>query len=150
MEVVLKKDHDKLGKALEVVNVKDGYARNFLIPQGIAVAATEGNRRAVAELKKHSEKREGKKIKEAQDQVKHIEKVPCTIKVKVGEEDKLFGSVTTQEIADFLVKEGFAVTKRDIELEEPIKQLGVYTVKVNLYKDTSANLKVWVVKDEAA
>jgi large subunit ribosomal protein L9 len=150
MEVVLKKDHDKLGKAMEIVNVKDGYARNFLIPEGIAVIATEGNKRAVAESKKHFEKRENKKIKEAQEQAKQIEKVPCTIKVKVGEEDKLFGSVTSQEIADFLIKEGFAVTKRDVELAEPIKQLGVYTVKINLHKEASANLKVWVVKDEAA
>jgi large subunit ribosomal protein L9 len=150
MEVVLKKDHEKLGKAMDVVNVKDGYARNFLIPQGIAVVATEGNRKAVAESKKLSEKREDKKLKEARVQAKKIEKIPCTIKVKVGEEDKLFGSVTTQEIADFLTKEGFAVEKRDIELEEPIKQLGVYTVKVNLYKDEYAKLKVWVVKDEAA
>jgi large subunit ribosomal protein L9 len=149
MEVVLKKDHEKLGKAMDVVNVKDGYARNFLIPQGIAVVATEGNRKAVAESKKLSEKREDKKLKEARVQAKKIEKIPCTIKVKVGEEDKLFGSVTTQEIADFLTKEGFAVEKRDIELEEPIKQLGVYTVKVNLYKDEYAKLKVWVVKDES-
>jgi large subunit ribosomal protein L9 len=149
MEVVLKKDHEKLGKAMDVVNVKDGYARNFLIPQGIAVVATEGNRKAVAESKKLSEKREDTKLKEARVQAKKIEKIPCTIKVKVGEEDKLFGSVTTQEIADFLTKEGFAVEKRDIELEEPIKQLGVYTVKVNLYKDEYAKLKVWVVKDES-
>jgi large subunit ribosomal protein L9 len=150
MEVVLKKDHDKLGKAMDVVNVKDGYARNFLIPEGIAVVATEGNRKAVAESKKLSENREEKKLKEARVQAKKIEKIPCTIKAKVGEEDKLFGSVTTQEIADFLVKEGFAVEKRDIELEEPIKQLGVYSVKVNLYKDEYAKLKVWVVKDDAS
>jgi large subunit ribosomal protein L9 len=148
MEVVLKKDHENLGKAMDVINVKDGYARNFLIPQGIAVVATEGNRKAVAESKKLSEKREDKKLKEARVQAKKIEKIPCTIKVKVGEEDRLFGSVTTQEIADFLSKEGFAVEKRAIELEEPIKQLGVYTVKVNLYKEESAKLKVWVVKDE--
>ncbi len=150
MEVVLKKDHEKLGKAMEVVTVKDGYARNFLIPQGIAVIATEGNKKAVAESRKLSDKREEKKLKQARVQAKQIEKVPCTIKVKVGEEDKLFGSVTTQEIADFLTKEGFAVEKRDIELEEPIKQLGVYTVSVKLYKDEYAKLKVWVVKDEAA
>jgi large subunit ribosomal protein L9 len=150
MEVVLKKDHEKLGKAMDVVNVKDGYARNFLIPQGIAVVATEGNRKAVAESKKMSEKREEKKLKEARVQAKKIEKVPCTIKVKVGEDDKLFGSVTTQEVADFLTKEGFPVEKRAIELEEPIKQLGVYSVKVNLYKDEFAKLKVWVVKDDAA
>jgi large subunit ribosomal protein L9 len=148
MEVVLKKDYEQLGKAMDVVNVKDGYARNFLIPQGIAVVATEGNRKTVAESKKLAEKREEKKLKDARQQAKKIEKIPCTIPVKVGEEDKLFGSVTTQEIADFLTKEGFAIEKRDIELEEPIKQLGVYSVKITLYKDIVAKLKVWVVKDE--
>ncbi len=150
MEVVLKKDHDKLGKAMDVINVADGYARNFLIPKGIAVIATEGNRKAVAESRKLSDKREEKKQKEARVQAKQIEKVPCTIKVKVGEEDKMFGSVTAQEIAEFLTKEGFAIDKRHIELEEPIRQLGVYSVKVSLYKDVDAKLKVWVVKEEAA
>jgi large subunit ribosomal protein L9 len=148
MEVVLKKDYEQLGKAMDVVNVKDGYARNFLIPQGIAVVATEGNKKTVAESKKLAEKREEKKLKDARQQAKKIEKIPCTIPVNVGEEDKLFGSVTTQEIADFLTKEGFAIEKRDIELEEPIKQLGVYSVKITLYKDIVAKLKVWVVKDE--
>lgn len=148
MEVVLKKDHEKLGQALDVVTVKDGYARNFLIPNGIAVVASEGNKKTVAEAKKLSEKREDKKLKEARQLSKKIEGVPCTIPVKVGEEDKLFGSVTSQEISDFLHKEGIEIEKRNIELEEPIKQLGVYSVKVNLYKDVSAQLKVWVVKDE--
>jgi large subunit ribosomal protein L9 len=148
MEVVLKKDHENLGNALDVVSVKDGYARNFLIPNGIAVAASEGNKKAVAESKKLSEKREEKKLKEARQLAKKIEGVPCTIPVNVGEEDKLLGSVTSQEIADFLKKEGIEIEKRDIELEEPIKQLGVYSVKIGLYKDVSAKLKVWVVKDE--
>ncbi len=148
MEVVLKKDHENLGKALDVVAVKDGYARNFLIPNGIAVAASEGNKKAVAEAKKLAEKREEKKLNEARQLAKKIEGVPCTIPVNVGEEDKLFGSVTSQEIADFLKKEGIDIEKRSIELEEPIKQLGVYSVNILLYKDVSAKLKVWVVKDE--
>jgi large subunit ribosomal protein L9 len=148
MEVVLKKDHENLGVALDVVAVKDGYARNFLIPQGIAVPASEGNKKTVAEAKKLSEKREEKKLKEARQLAKKIEGVPCTIPVNVGEEEKLFGSVTSQEIADFLKKEGIEIDKRDIELEEPIKQLGVYSVKIMLYKYVSAKLKVWVVKDE--
>jgi len=148
MEVVLKKDHENLGKALDVVAVKDGYARNFLIPNGIAVAASEGNKKAVAEAKKLAEKREEKKLKDARQLAKKIEGVPCTIPVNVGEEDKLFGSVTSQEIADFLKKEGIDIEKRNIEIEEPIKQLGVYSVKISLYKDVNAKLKVWVVKDE--
>jgi large subunit ribosomal protein L9 len=149
MELVLKQDFEQLGKAMDVINVKDGYARNYLIPNGIAVAATEGNKRAVAEAKKFAEKREEKKIMEAKRLAKEIEKVPCTIPVQVGEEDKIFGSVSVNEIADFLKKEGYEVEKRSIDLEEPIRQLGVYTVRIQLHKDVDAQLKVWVVKQES-
>ena len=148
MEVVLMKDHDNLGKALEVISVKDGFARNFLIPQGIAVPATEGNKKRVAEAKQLAEVREAKKIKDSQEIAAKIEQTPCTIPVKVGEEDKIFGSVTALEIAEFLQKEGFSVEKRNVELDEPIKQLGVYTVTINLYRTVSAKLKVWVVKED--
>jgi large subunit ribosomal protein L9 len=148
MEIVLTKDYENLGKAMEVITVKDGYARNFLIPSGIAVPATEGNRKRVAEAKRIAEIREEKKIKECRQLAKKIEQIPCTIPVKVGDEDKIFGSVTAQEIAEFLVKEGFDIEKRHVALEEPIKQLGVYSVTINLYKDVAAKLKVWVVKEE--
>jgi large subunit ribosomal protein L9 len=148
MQLVLIKDQENLGKAMDVVTVKDGYARNFLIPNGVAVPATEGNKKRVAESKRITDVREGKKQKEAHVLAKKIEQVPCTIPVKVGEEDKIFGSVTAQEIAEFLKKEGFDVDRHGVELEEPIKQLGVYTVTVNLYKGVSAKLKVWVVKEE--
>ena len=148
MEIVLTIDYNDLGKAMDVLTVKDGFARNFLIPAGIAVPATEGNRKKVAEAKRISELGEGKRLKAARQQATKIEQVPCTNPVKVGEEDRIFGSVTAQEIADFLQKEGFAIEKKNIELEEPIKQLGVYTVTVVLYKDVAAKLKVWVVKEE--
>jgi large subunit ribosomal protein L9 len=148
MEVVLMKDFEKLGNALNVVTVKDGYARNFLIPQGIAVPATEGNKRRVAEAKNIAEVREEKKLKDSRELALKIEQIPCTIPVKVGEEEKIFGSVTAQEIADFLTKEGFEIEKRQVGLEEPIKQLGVYTITINLYRSVSARLKVWVVKEE--
>lgn len=148
MEVVLMKDYENLGKALDVVSIKDGYARNYLIPRGIAVPATEGNKKRVAEAKHLAEIREEKKIKESRELALKIEQIPCTIPVKVGEEDKMFGSVTSQEIADFLNKEGFDIEKRQVELEEPIKQLGVYNVAITLYRTVSARLKVWVVKEE--
>jgi large subunit ribosomal protein L9 len=148
MQVILQKDYEQLGKITDVVNVKNGFARNFLFPRGIAVPATPGNKRALEETKKMNGKKEDKRLKSAQTRAKDLEKIPCTIKVKVGEEDKIFGSVTNQEIAEFLAKEGFEVDRRAIELEEPIKQLGVYTVKVTLYKDVSAQLKVWVVKED--
>ena len=148
MEVVLMKDYENLGKALDVVPVKDGYARNYLIPQGIAVPATDGNKKRVAEAKHLAEIREVKKIKESRDLAIKIEQIPCTIPVKVGEEDKIFGSVSAQEIADFLKKEGFEIEKRHVDLEEPIKQLGVYTITINLYRNVAAKLKVWVVKED--
>lgn len=148
MEIVLMKDYENLGKALDVLPVKDGYARNFLIPQGIAVPATEGNKKRVAESKQLSEVREDKKIKECKELAAKIEQVPCTIPVKVGEEDKIFGSVSAQEIADFLKKEGFEIEKRHVVLEEPIKKLGVYTITINVHRSVSAKLKVWVVKEE--
>jgi large subunit ribosomal protein L9 len=148
MEIVLTKDYEELGKAMDVINVKEGFARNFLFPQGIAVPATEGNRKKVAEAKRITEVREEKKSKEARQLAKKIEQVPCTIPVKVGEEDKIFGSVTAQDIADFLKKEGFDIEKRQVNLDEPIKQLGVYSVRISLYRDVDASLKVWVVKEE--
>lgn len=148
MEIVLTKDYQDLGKAMDVLTVKDGFARNFLIPNGIAVPATEGNRKRVAEAKRIAELGEEKNLKEARQRAKKIEQVPCTIPVKVGEEDRIFGSVTAQEIAEFLQKEGFEIDKSNVELEAPIKQLGVYTVTVVLYKDVAAQLKVWVVKEE--
>ncbi len=148
MEVVLIKDYQGLGKAMDVLPVKDGYARNYLIPQGIAVPATEGNKKKVAEAKSQAEKREVKKLADAREVAKKIEQTPCTIAVKVGEEEKIYGSVSAQEISDFLKKEGFDVEKRQVGLDEPIKQLGVYNIDINLYRDVSAKLKVWVVKEE--
>lgn len=148
MEIVLVKDCESVGKALDVVTVKDGYARNFLIPAGIAVPASEGNRKRVTEARRIAAAREEKKRAEAVKLAKKIEHVPCTIPVKVGEEDRIFGSVTTQEIADFLKKEGFDIDKHHVVLEEPIKQLGVYSVTIALFKDVNATLKVWVVKEE--
>lgn len=148
MEVVLIKDYQGLGKAMDVLPVKDGYARNYLIPQGIAVPATEGNKKKVAEVKSLNERREVKKLADAREVAKKIEQTPCTIAVKVGEEEKIYGSVSAQEISDFLKKEGFDVEKRQVGLEEPIKQLGVYNIDISLYRDVSAKLKVWVVKEE--
>ncbi len=148
MEIVLIRDHETLGKAMDVLTVKDGYARNFLIPTGIAVRATEGNKKRVAETKRIAEIGEQRKLTEANERAVKIEQIPCTIPVKVGEEDTLFGSVTAQEIAEFLCKEGFDIEKRQVDLDEPIRQLGVYTVTIKVYRDISARLKVWVVKEE--
>lgn len=148
MEVVLIKDHENLGTALDVVPVKDGFARNFLIPKGIAVPATEGNKKRVAKTREIEKGREEKKITEAREVAAKIEQTPCTIPVKVGDEEKIYGSVSSQEIAEFLKKEGFKIEKRDVVLDDPIKQLGVYTIKITVYRSVTANLKVWVVKED--
>lgn len=148
MEIVLKKDYGKLGKAMDIVSVRDGYARNFLIPNGVAVIATEGNKKQVADAKRASEKREAALVREAQGLLVKIEQIPCTIAVKVGDEEQVYGSVSALDIAEFLKKEGFSIEKRQVQLDEPIKQLGVYTVGINLHKGVDAKLKVWVVKEE--
>lgn len=148
MEVVLRKDYGKLGKAMDIVTVKDGYARNFLIPHGVAVVATEGNRKQVADAKKAYEKREAAEVAAAQELLAKIEQVSCTIAVKVGDGDTIYGSVTANDIAEYLKKSGFAIDKRQIALDENIKQLGVYTVDVALHREVVAKLKVWVVKEE--
>jgi large subunit ribosomal protein L9 len=149
MEVVLKKDYGKLGKAMEIITVKDGYARNFLIPNGVAVVATEGNKKQVADARRATEKREERYVLEAREILGKIEQTPCTIAVKVGEGEQLYGSVSAHDISEFLKKEGFSVEKGQVMLEEPIKQLGVYTVDISLHKGVDAKLKVWVVKEES-
>jgi large subunit ribosomal protein L9 len=148
MQVILKQDYEKLGKINDIVTVKDGYARNLLIPAGIAVPATEGNKKVVSEAKLTAQKREDKEAKKSRKLAKKIEDVPCTIPVNVKTDEEIFGSVTAQDISDFLKKEGFEIDKAAVELDEPIKKLGVYSVKVKLFNDVYAKLKVWVVKEE--
>jgi len=148
MQIILKQDYEKLGKINDIVTVKDGYARNLLIPAGVAVPATEGNKRVVSEAKDIAQKREEKEAKKSRKLAKKIEDVPCTIPVNVKTDEEIFGSVTAQEISDFLKKEGFEIDKTAIELDEPIKKLGDYSVKVKLFNEVYAKLKVWVVKEE--
>lgn len=149
MEIVLKKDFEKLGKAMDILTVKNGYARNFLIPQGIAVPATAGNKKKIEELRQFALKRDEKISKNARKLAQKIEDIPCTIPVKVKQDEEIYGSVSVNEISEFLKKEGFNLEKAAIELPEPIKQLGVYSIKIKLHKEVYAKLKVWVVKEEA-
>lgn len=148
MKIVLTQDYGKLGSANDVVTVKDGYARNFLIPNGIAAIATKGNLRAVEENKKFAEKREANKANEAKNLASKIADTPCTITAKAKNDEELFGSVTAADIANFLDKEGFKINKGAVLLSEPIKKLGVFPVKIQLHKDVSVELKVWIVKEE--
>jgi large subunit ribosomal protein L9 len=147
MKVILKDNVENLGEIGDLVPVKPGYARNFLIPQGKAIEATVRNVKVLEHQKKLVQDRINKTIRSAESLAKRIESISVTISQKVGENDRLFGSVTTMHIADALMEEGFDVDKKKILLEEPIKQLGVYTVPVKLHPDVSANLKVWVVEE---
>lgn len=147
MKVILRKNFEQLGKVGDVVNVKDGYARNFLIPRQIAYQATAGNIRALEEEKKLILKKESKELEEAQLLASELEKVSITIPVKVGEEEKIFGSVTNQMIADALKDKGHDLDRRKIELTEPIKALGIYSVNIKLHPSVTAVVKTWVVRE---
>jgi large subunit ribosomal protein L9 len=147
MKVILRKDFETLGAIGAVVDVKDGYARNFLIPKGIAYPASAGSMRALEEEKKQAGRRASKEKKAGESMAADIEKLSLTIQMKVGEDEKLFGAVTSQMIADQLKEKGFEIDKRLIELEEPIKALGIYTVAVKLPGNVTGAVKVWVVRE---
>lgn len=147
MKVILRRDFEKLGKIGDIVEVKDGYARNYLIPQNIAYQATTGNIKALEEEKKQHSYREQKEERNAQKVASKLENTSVTIKAKVGEDEKLFGSITSQSIAEALLEQGLTIDKRNIELEDPIKQLGIYTVPIKLHPKVTAKLKIWIVRE---
>ena len=146
MKVILREDVPDVGQAGQTVEVKPGYGRNFLIPRNLAIPATSGNLKAIGEIEKQKDTRARKRRKAADVVRVKIEKLSLSREVLVGEEDKMFGSVTSADIAEMLEKEGVVVDKRAIELEEPIKALGVYTVPVKCDRDVVANLRLWVIK----
>ena len=146
MKIILKEDYESLGKSGEVIIVKNGFARNYLIPKGVAYQATKGNLRRFEEEKKHIIVITEKEKRQAEQLADMLEKVSCTISVAVGEEDKLFGSVTSQDINESLIEKGIEIDKRKIQLEEPIKNLGIYSIPVKLHPEVTATVKVWVVK----
>jgi large subunit ribosomal protein L9 len=147
MKIILRQNYTNLGTIGDVVDVKDGYARNFLIPRNIAFRATQGNLKALEEEKKAFSRKEEKAAKDAEKLSAQLASVSITITMKVGEDDKLFGSVTSQMIADSLTEKGYTIDKRIIELEEPIKTLGIFEVPVKLHSKVTAKVKVWVVRE---
>lgn len=147
MKIILKKDYETLGKAGEIVTVKNGYGRNFLIPNGIAVTATERNMRILEEENKFQKVREEKGKRQAEALAKELEKISITAAVAVGEEDRVFGSVTSQTIGELLQEKGYKIDKRKIILDEPIKALGVYTVPIKIHPEVEAKVRIWVVKE---
>ena len=147
MKVILRKNFEQLGQIGEVVEVKNGYARNYLIPRQIAYIATAGAVRALEEEKKQVVKKEAKELDEAQKLSAELENVSVTIPVKVGEEDKIFGSVTTQMIADALKEKNYDIDKRKIEIPEPIKASGIYSINIKLHHKVTCVVKTWVVRE---
>lgn len=147
MKVILRQDFAKLGTTGDVIEVKDGFARNYILPRKIGFEATKGNMRALEEEKKQRSKRDDKDLIKAQKLGVDLEKISVTLKMKVGEDEKLFGTVTTQMIADALSEKGFNVDKRIISTEEPIKALGIYSVDIKLHPSVESKVKVWVVRE---
>lgn len=146
MEVILRQAVDNLGRPGDVVAVSPGYARNFLLPRGIAYQATEGNKKRIAQEKSRLEAAEAERREAAEAVAKQLEEVSITFSARVGEEGKLFGSVTAGDIAEQLAAQGFTIEKRQVDLAEPIKMLGVYRIPVRLHADVHPEIKVWVIK----
>ena len=148
MEVILREDVDKLGTRGQLVKVASGYARNFLLPKRLAVAATESNKKIVEQERQAHLRREAKVVGEAGELGKLMEAVVVTISQKAGENGQLFGSVTSKDIAEALEKQGYTIERRKIVLDEPIKTLGEFKVPVRLHREVTVEIAVNVVKEE--
>lgn len=150
LKVILRQDVPELGQSGDIVTVKPGYARNFLLPRGMAFEATSGNIRQLEEEKKRGEAKTKQQYLEARRRATQLENVSLTFHANAGDEGKLFGSITSGDIAERLKEQNldFEIDKRDIELEEPIKALGVYNVAVRLHTDVKPEIKVWVIKQD--
>ena len=146
MEVILREAVEKLGNPGDIVKVSAGFARNFLLPRGIAYEATPGNKKRIAQEKESLEAAESTRRDAASEFAAKLEPISLTFAARVGEEGKLFGSVTTADIAAQLEAQGIHIEKRQIDLQEPIKALGVYKVGIRLHADVKPEIKVWVIK----
>lgn len=148
MEVILREDVDHLGIRGELVKVADGYARNFLLPRRLAVAATESNRKIVEQERQAHLRKEAKLKTESEDLAKLLTGVSITIAQKAGENDQLFGSVTSKDIADGLAAKNFTIDRKKIHLDDPIKQLGEFKVPLRLHRDVTVEITVNVTKED--
>ena len=146
MEIILLEDVEALGNAGEIVQVKPGYARNFLFSHGLAVRSSKRNRALVGEKKAAIQAKANREAKVFEDLLSQLKKTEITIEVEVGEEDKLFGSVTSKDIHKALIEKGIEIERNTIQLKDPIKSLGIYEVKVKIAKGLSENIKVYVIK----
>lgn len=146
MKVILKEDIKGVGKLGEIINVAEGYGRNFLIPRKKAVEATPENVKVMEREQKKIEAQLKESVHEAEELQKKVNEGSVTIARQVGEGEKMFGSVTSADIAEVLEKEGINIDKKQIHLDKPIKELGLFHVPVKIHQDITADLKVWVVK----
>ena len=146
MELILLSDVEKVGRRGDVIKVRDGFARNFLLPRDLALPATRANRQFVEEHRVRAEKRSAKERTEAEAKVKDIEKLKVTIEAPAGEQDKLFGSVTSDDISQALARHGLQIDKKKIGLKESIRSLGSYTISIEIYPQVRANMTIEVVR----
>ena len=149
MEVILKEDVAKLGSRGDVVKVAEGYGRNFLLPRKLAIEASQGNKKVIDQMRAAAVRRSAKEKSQAEELSKQFDGLSISFARRSGEQDQLFGSVTSGDIADALEKKGFNLDRRKIQLHEPLKTVGEFTVPVKLHKDVTAHLKV-VIEKEAA
>ena len=147
MEILLLTDIEKVGREGDIITVADGYARNYLIPQKKAIRASKRAAEMQKSLQRRRITRAAAELAESKELAERISTLSCTISAKVGEDEKLFGSVTTADVAEALRKEGLAIDKKKILLDSPIKNLGIYSVPIRLQPDVDAALKLWVVKE---
>ena len=147
MEVILKEDVPKLGNRGDVVKVAEGYGRNFLLPRKLAIQATAGNKAVIEQMKAAAVRRSAKEKSEAEDLSKQFDGLEVSFARKAGENDQLFGSVTAGDIAESLEKKSFNIDRRKIQLHEPLKSIGEFTVPVKLHKDVTTHLKVVITKE---
>ena len=150
VKLILREDVTKLGDAGEIVSVKAGFARNYLLPQGLAYEATDASVRRLEQERERAEQNARRDFLESRRRASQLEEVSLTFHARAGEESKLFGSITSADIAERLAQQGldFEVDRKQVELEEPIKALGVYNVPIRLHSDVRPEIKVWVIKEE--
>lgn len=147
MKLILKEDVNKLGESGDIVDVKPGYGRNYLIPQGKAIMATEGALKQLDAIKESAERRAELTVEAAKDMAERLETTSVTIPVSVGEDERIHGTVTNQDVAEALTERDIEIDRRKIELDQDIKTLGEYTATVSLLGDLKQQIKVWVVKE---
>src|SRR5947199_3189791 len=150
MEVILKEDVAKLGSRGDMVKVAEGYGRNFLLPHRLAIEANEGNKKVIEQMRAAAVRRSAKEKAQAEELSKQFDGLSLSFARRSGEQDQLFGSVTSGDLADAMEKKGFNIDRRKIQLHEPLKSLGEFTVPVKLHRDVTAHLKVVIEKEAAA